>query len=401
MHETKTIGERLRSARRYRGMSLQLLADRSGLSKGFLSMVENGKRSLERRSHITALADALEVSVADLTGQPYNPPPRPNGAGGHGTVPRVRVALLGSSLDEPADVRPRPFSELLGETAEVERLCEASDYGRFGRMLPGLLPELHVSAVTGDERQRRAALRALVRAAHATFYLLKDLGYLDLAQIAVQQARAAAVKSEDATLSALAAFVRTHALLPAGVYLAALRNARQAAEYLQAATDDPAALELYGMLNLSAALACVTMGESGDADTHLREAGETAERTGEGNAFGLHFGPTNVALWRVALLVEMGDSGKADEVARSVVPELIGSRGRQATFFADWGRALAHLPGRDREAIEKLRRAERLAPEQVRNSPLVRETVSHLLNRARNAVGGRDLRGLAYRFGLS
>ncbi|MFC4584911.1 helix-turn-helix domain-containing protein [Sphaerisporangium corydalis] len=401
MSEAGTIGERLRGARRYRGMSLQVLADRSGLSKGFLSMVENGKRSLERRSHISALADALEVSVAELTGQPYRPPPQPNGAGGHGTVPRVRIALLSSSLDEPADVRPRGLDLLLAETDQVEALCDASHYGDFGRLLPDLMPELHVMATIGDEREQAEALRALVRASHAAFYLLKDLGYLDLAQIAVQQARDAASRLDEPALVGLAAFVRSHALLPAGAYSAALSAADRAAERLQIASGDPAAVELYGMLHLSAALASVSLNRPAEADVHLAEAQATADRTGEGNVYGLHFGPTNVSVWRVALMVELGEIDKADEIARTVHPELIPSRGRQAAFYADWGRAIAQIPRRERDAVERLRQAERLAPEQIRNSPLVRETVSHLLTRSRAAAAGRDLQGLAYRFGVS
>lgn len=302
------MGQRLRRARRYRGMSLQVLADRSGLSKSFLSMVENGRRSLDRRSHIAALAAALEVSVAELTGQPYVPPPRRAQASeGHHAIPRVRVALLGSSLDEPADVPARPLADLLRETATVESLCAASRYGDFGKLLPDLLPELHMLATTGDERERVEALRALIRACHTTFYLLKDLGYLDLAQIAVQQAREAAARLEDPALSGLAAFVRTHALLPAGVYDAALKSTERAADRLQHVPDGPA-VELYGMLHLSAALAAVSLNRFEHAESHLGEAAETA---------------------------------------------------------------------------------------------LVRESVSHLLSHGRGPWAGRDLRGLAYRFGVA
>ncbi|MFC5946568.1 XRE family transcriptional regulator, partial [Micromonospora harpali] len=72
-----------------------------------------------------------------------------------------------------------------------------------------------------------------------------------------------------------------------------------------------------------------------------------------------------------------------------------------ASFYADWGRALAQLPARGRDAVAKIRQAEALAAEQVRNNPLVRETVSNLLSRGRGPAVGRDLRGLAYRFGIS
>ena len=53
--EHVSIGTRVRSCRRYRGMSLQVLADRSGLSKSFLSMVENGQRQLDRRQAVNRL----------------------------------------------------------------------------------------------------------------------------------------------------------------------------------------------------------------------------------------------------------------------------------------------------------------------------------------------------------
>lgn len=67
----ETIGARLRALRRWRGMTLDQLAGQAGLSKSFLSMAERGQRSLDRRSHIAALADALHVSETDLVGGPH------------------------------------------------------------------------------------------------------------------------------------------------------------------------------------------------------------------------------------------------------------------------------------------------------------------------------------------
>ncbi len=64
------------------------------------------------------------------------------------------------------------------------------------------------------------------------------------------------------------------------------------------------------------------------------------------------------------------------------------------------GRALAQIPGKQREAVKALRTAERLAPQMVRANPMVRDTVATMLNRARAQAGDRDLRGLAYRMGI-
>jgi transcriptional regulator with XRE-family HTH domain len=56
----------LRRARRRRGFTLAVLADLSGLSVAFLSMVENGQRKLSRRDHINAIAVALGVTPAEI-----------------------------------------------------------------------------------------------------------------------------------------------------------------------------------------------------------------------------------------------------------------------------------------------------------------------------------------------
>lgn len=51
-----TIGARLRTLRRWRGMTQVELAGLAGLSPSFVSMVETGQRPLDRRSHIAAVA---------------------------------------------------------------------------------------------------------------------------------------------------------------------------------------------------------------------------------------------------------------------------------------------------------------------------------------------------------
>jgi transcriptional regulator with XRE-family HTH domain len=66
---SKRVEENLRKIRRSQGMSLDVLAGRSGLSKSFLSRVENGQRYLDRHSHLSAVAEARSCSIADLVGQ--------------------------------------------------------------------------------------------------------------------------------------------------------------------------------------------------------------------------------------------------------------------------------------------------------------------------------------------
>lgn len=56
----------LRRLRQRRGLSLAVLAGRSGVSVSFLSKVENGHLKLSRRDHVNALAFALRVAPSEL-----------------------------------------------------------------------------------------------------------------------------------------------------------------------------------------------------------------------------------------------------------------------------------------------------------------------------------------------
>jgi hypothetical protein len=52
------------------GLSLETAAGLAGISKSYLSMLENGERRFSQRGLLEDLAMALGCSVTDLTGQP-------------------------------------------------------------------------------------------------------------------------------------------------------------------------------------------------------------------------------------------------------------------------------------------------------------------------------------------
>jgi hypothetical protein len=157
--------------------------------------------------------------------------------------------------------------------------------------------------------------------------------------------------------------------------------------------------QVYGMLRLSAALACAVQGNHAGAEEHGAEAAAIAAPLGDSpDAFEL-FGPSNVGVWRASLAVEAGNAEAALRYASAVEPRALASGNRRAALGIEKARALAML-SRDGDAVAELRRAERLSPQQVHNYPLVRELVTHMLERARREAGGRDLRGLAWRMGV-
>ncbi|MGH4021426.1 MAG: helix-turn-helix domain-containing protein, partial [Pseudonocardiaceae bacterium] len=69
-----TMGWRLRRIRLARRKTQQVVADRAAISKGYLSMLERGERTLDSLKLIVALARALEIAPSELTGLPVPAP---------------------------------------------------------------------------------------------------------------------------------------------------------------------------------------------------------------------------------------------------------------------------------------------------------------------------------------
>jgi hypothetical protein len=111
----------------------------------------------------------------------------------------------------------------------------------------------------------------------------------------------------------------------------------------------------------------------------------------------MQFGRT---IWRVAIGVELGHDARVAEIASTVRPDPV-NRVRQTAFWIDYGRGLlAERTTRERGLIALLR-AEKLSPQQVRNNVFAREATTNLLAGSRREAGGRELRGLAHRMGIS
>jgi transcriptional regulator with XRE-family HTH domain len=398
-----TTGERLRTLRRWRGKTQAELAGLAGLSQSFVSMIENGQRPLDRRSDIAALASALKVSETDLVGGPHLSSDRQQ-SDPHLVVPALRMALMTNSLSEPAVERARPLPELVNEVSRIGALHLNCDRVTSGSLLPTVLDELHYHiAQPADEAALRLALGCLVEACfHATFEA-KDLGYSDLAWAAANRADEAARMLDDPVQIGKAAFLRVHTQPRAGSWGRTLVTAERAASRLEPHANDEASIPVLGMLTLSAALSAAAVQDVGQTDHWLDVSAELAARVPDAPAENWQsFSKTNVGIWRVAIDVERGyGGGSVLKSAEGIqVGKLAHRKGRHATLLADVGRGLARDAQTRDEAVRYLRRAEDLAPQFIRNSRPVHETVSYLLNRSRANAGGRELRGIAARMGV-
>lgn len=397
-----SIGERIRARRQLRGWSLRFAADRAGVSHSTLSRIERGLMSADNRFVLADIAAGLECSVAELTGQPITAADTIVAAA-QAKMPAVRAALVETDLSYEPTCPPRPLPELEAELALNQDLrFMKSDFAGLGDRLPRLLRELHATAAGSAGSDRESALRLLIEATFLARDYTAGVGYPGDAWIAADRCRQVAESTEDPVMLAFAEWTRALVCTGTGMYAPALTMATRAVNELQQSLSNdrtPEMLSMLGILQLTAGFAARGVHHADDAASWVAEAVKTASHTGETTDYCLFFGPTNAQIWQVSMEVDGGDPGKAVELARSVNPMVLNARNRQATYYEDTGRALARLnrPEADANAVRMLLTAERLAPQSMRLSTTTRETARGLLERARQQVGGSELRGLCER----
>src|SRR5688572_22635768 len=84
------IGGRLRRWRQRRGLTQRALGELAGFTQGYVAQIELGRAPLDRRSAQVAFAEALRISVGELTGQP--------GSGSYRPVETGAIAALRSGV---------------------------------------------------------------------------------------------------------------------------------------------------------------------------------------------------------------------------------------------------------------------------------------------------------------
>ncbi|MDQ3989208.1 MAG: helix-turn-helix transcriptional regulator [Actinomycetota bacterium] len=403
--DSADIGARARVIRRRRGMSLDATAGLAGISKSYLSMLETGARRFERRGLLEDLAGALGCSVVDLTGQPYLPIDRAS-ADALAAVPGIRSALHEYGPDDVPDVPSRSLDELTLWASDALEQCGQARYSVAGRDIGTLLTSLqaHATTATGSDRDR--AFTGVVTACFSAGVVASRTGHIDLAVAAARRGVDLARRHDNPgligfacwywalELTSVAARARAQAVLAD-----AIDGLAPSTRWGHSADSRPA--EVIGMMQLQQARAVARERRVDDAHAHLCEAATLAARLGERNGFRQHFGPTNVAAWRVSIGIELGEGVRAyEEAIRAQIDvAALGSAERSSSLHLDLARALVQDGGtRDGEAIRYLDSADRIAPQRIRNDPIARELVTTLDRRARRRVW--ELDSLKNRFGI-
>ncbi|MGH3898062.1 MAG: helix-turn-helix domain-containing protein [Pseudonocardiaceae bacterium] len=392
--EPETIGRRLRRIREARGKSLVVIAGLAGISESYLSMLETGKRALDRYSLIVALANALQIAPSDLTRLPV---PAPANGETDAAVEAVRRALLAAGRNRPGGLVLPVEALKVRVDAILGAHYSCRQDSEVGAALPGLIRDLHTSIAAGRDVAQLLELAVLLHAGATPGWLRVAGAPLDLRTQAAQLAQQAAQHLESPSALCLATWGGLHVMLMAGEF----ELAQAELDSVTVPTNSPESMQLSGMLALSRSLVATADSRPGDVAAPLEMAAELAERTGEGNAYWMGFGPTNAGFWRMHIALEAGDHQRAVTIAEGLRPEVHPFRGCQAMYWVDCGRALARVRGRHSDAVMALRRAEQISPRRVYRNPLARDLIGVLLARfRRDSPMGRELRRMAYRAGL-
>lgn len=376
-----TIGERVAWYRRRRGISQEVLAGRVGRTVDWLSRAENNRLELDRLSVIKSLADALDVTLGDLLAEPSLMDWTPDS--GTRTVPALRSALMNYRqltplLGVPTVGEPTPLGDLRTNVVEVWDAYQDSRYGFATHRLPLLLTDalIAVQSYEGQDRETAQDLTALTYQGAAM--VLTKLGETDLAWIAADRGLTAAQQTGNPVVTGSLFRSVAHCLLSNGRFDAAVQLISDAADYLRPQLEgvdvSPGFLSIYGTLFLTGSMAAARAEDRAATRDFLAEADQVAQQLGEdANHMWTAFGPTNVAIHRVATAAELGDM----QIAMDLGPEIDTSSlptERRTRHNIEVARALS-ARNRTDEALSMLLEAESWAPEQVRSHYLARELV--------------------------
>jgi transcriptional regulator with XRE-family HTH domain len=391
--DARTIGRRVRQIREQRRKSLRVVAGLAGITAGHLSRLERGKRALDSRSLIVALANALRVAPSELTKLPV---PAPGDGGTDAAVEAVRLALMAINHGQPGG-QVVPVETLRARVmAVLDARCRCDRQTEAAVTLPDLIRDVHTSLAAGRDVAELLDLTVLLHTQGTSAWLRVVGAPLDLRSQAATLAQQAARDRDTPTAMGIATVGSVGVMFTAGAF----DLAQTALNLVTVPTNSPESTQLAGMLALSQSLVAAADKRPGDAHAPLEHAAELAQRTGESNAYWMGFGPVNVGLWRMAGALEAGDHELAVATAQDLHPEVHPNLPRRAVYWVEYGRALARVRGRQDDAVMALRRAETISPLHLHRSPFARDTLAELVARSRHDAVRRELRGMAYRAGL-
>lgn len=369
MTDSTGVGANIARARKLRGFTQDRLAREIGYSISMTRKVERGQEPASP-AFLSAAARVLRVDVDDLTGAPYRETIEQDG--GLDGLSDLR-AILAEGLHVRA-IEPQPLDDL---TAELDRvnLLYRNDKGRQAlAKLPIIIRQLHGAAHNSTTDAERSAVYSLLSSAYVTAErIARRFGYLPLTTPTLDRLEVFAERADDPLYVAQALVKRARVLMYHDIYDVGLSLVEQGLNEIEG--NDESALAVRGYGHLAGAIVAARGRKPDVARAHIAEARSVAEHVqGESDAYGTLFGVANVGIHSVAVELEAGDPATAArEGAALRLPKSIAAP-RAGHHWQDTARAylLAGDPG---NALKALNRARKVAPQQTRLHPMVRETL--------------------------
>ncbi|MEU8464692.1 helix-turn-helix transcriptional regulator [Streptomyces sp. NPDC029003] len=365
-------GTRIKRLRLERHLTQQGLSDLAQVPYSTLTKTEQGV--IPAGPHlIAAVARALRVDVATVTGQPYTTELRADQL--DVLIRPIREALDVYDLGADPAITPRTH-QLLADDAEALLVAvRAGEIKQTATRLPGLVQEATTAAHTAPGQDRWLLLASLYR---TSYDVASKLGYFDLAALALARMNWAAERGSDAVVGGMYRYMRALTYLRDGEYHTGERLVDLGLRTLAQADPSREREVVTGQLHLGAAVMAGRSKDASRAENHLAEAERIASETGEAVAVHwLAFGPTNVAVHRVSVLAELDEHGQAAQKGRGVTIPADWPKSRKSHHYAELARAQMWTGDLD-ASFQNLLKARKSAPQQARYHQTVRETYAGL-----------------------
>lgn len=310
----------------------------------------------------------------------------------------VRRAAHESEPESAASVDIRGLQHMAKKATQASL---ASRHDHLAWSLPSLIGSAELARLGAPEDSQAAVLSLLSDVYAVAGWSLIKANSPSTAWLAAQRAISAAEHAGDVLRVAAGTRCLAEVHMRAGNLEAAGRTAFVASLHLDSrqGSDDPTALCLRGAALLSAAAAAARRGDEREVGAAMKAASICGFQLGTDCAdLGTVFGPTNVAIHRVAVAVELGDAQGAlrrtPDVDLRQLPAPLAER--RARFLIDVARAHVGVKD-DSTALRALIEAENASPAEVRSHRLTHGLLRDLLLRERRSSG---LRALANRCAL-
>lgn len=374
-----SIADRLREARKRRGLTQRELAAAAGMSVSSVRKIEQGEWPEVRLETLRRLAVALKVATTSLVTEPAE----------------SRLAIRHSeawvqmrrALNTPTRLYPEAEQPTLNGLAEtffaVRPLFERDQFEELALLMPALLRDADILAETGPDREARE-LR--VQILHLAGWLLTQTRQFDAAKFALDRALDDA---PDRLSSAVVINTYCWMLLRTGQLDETRALAARWADDIEPRVSRATIGELavWGVLLLRVSAAAVRDNRPGEADDALRLATVAAAAMGRESYlphdFIRTFGPTTIALKRAenAAVIDRPDL-VLDYATRIPTGGLMPSSNNMNRHQLDV--AAAHTALRQyTDAVDVLDKVRRNSPQWLPNQRLARDIVNRVVARRR------------------